>query len=271
MADLTALHLEASKRLRRTSSTLKEREMILRRLPCKPEELTREIFDPWWIGRQMKANGELKAARSVATDLSHLKTFYKWALAERHIASDPVAHAKAPFQPKSRPRPTREPDLVQAIGKANPAMKAMLALGAMAGLRSSEIARIRWDDLDIQAGVMRVRHGKGNKDRSVPLSDDLLEALGASGSGLIVLTSTGKSMSPKAVSARIGRYLRSQGIDSTAHKLRARYATRFLAATGDLAATAEVLGHASVQTTTAYTIASSDTMRRGAAAAGRIG
>jgi site-specific recombinase XerC len=78
-------------------------------------------------------------------------------------------------------------------------------------------------------------------------------------------------MTPKALSQAIGRFLRGQGIDYTAHKLRARYATRFLAATGDLAAAAEVLGHADLSSIGRYVIASSDTMRRGAEAAGRIG
>ena len=78
-------------------------------------------------------------------------------------------------------------------------------------------------------------------------------------------------MTAKAVSQAIGRYLRSRDVDYTAHKLRARYATRFLAATGDLAAAAEALGHSDLSSIGRYVIASSDTMRRGAEAAGRIG
>ena len=64
---------------------------------------------------------------------------------------------------------------------------------------------------------------------------------------------------------------RSKGVDFTAHKLRARYATRFLAATGDLKAAADALGHADLSSIGRYVVADSDTMRRGAEAAGRIG
>lgn len=137
----------------------------------------------------------------------------------------------------------------------------------MAGLRSAEIAAIKWSDLDPGNGVLWVREGKGGKDRSVPLSAGLLAQLGDPGEGPIV----GREMTPKALSLAIGRYLRSRGIDYTAHKLRARYATRFLAATGDLAAAAKALGHADLSSIGRYVVASDDTMRRGAEAAGRIG
>src|SRR5690606_27037707 len=106
--------------------------------------------------------------------------------------------------------------------------------------------------------------GKGSKDRSVPLSAGLLGALGDPGEGRII----GRVMTGKAVSMALGRYLRSRGVDYTAHKLRARYLTRFVAATGDLAAAAEVAGHADLSSIGRYVVASSDTMRRGAEAAG---
>ena len=82
---------------------------------------------------------------------------------------------------------------------------------------------------------------------------------------------SGKPMTGKAVSQAISRHMRRLGVDLSAHKLRARYATRFLAATGDLKAAADALGHADLSSISRYVIASSDTMRRGAEAAGRIG
>ena len=146
-------------------------------------------------------------------------------------------------------------------------MRRMVALAAMAGLRSAEIAAVTWADIDRDNGVLWVREGKGRKDRSVPLSAGLLAELGEPGDGPIV----GKAMNAKAVSAALGRYLRAHGSDFTAHKLRARYLTRFLAATGDAVAAAQVAGHSDLSSITRYAVASSDTMRRGAEAAGRIG
>ena len=134
-------------------------------------------------------------------------------------------------------------------------------------MRSAEIAAVTWADIDRDNGVLWGREGKGRKDRSVPLSAGLLAELGEPGEGPIV----GKAMNAKAVSAARGRYLRAHGSDFTAHKLRARYLTRFLAATGDAVAAAQVAGHSDLSSITRYAVASSDTMRRGAEAAGRIG
>ena len=131
---------------------------------------------------------------------------------------------------------------------------------------ASEIAP-RAADIDRDNGVLWVREGKGRKDRSVPLSAGLLAELGEPGDGPIV----GKAMNAKAVSAALGRYLRGHGSNFTAHKLRARYLTRFLAATGDAVAAAQVAGHSDLSSITRYAVASSDTMRRGAEAAGRVG
>jgi integrase/recombinase XerC len=163
--------------------------------------------------------------------------------------------------------PVTEADLLQAMADAPLEMRRALALGAMAGLRSAEIAAITWDDIDRGNGVLWVREGKGGKGRSVPLSAGLLAELGEPAEGPII----GRETSAKAVSLWIGRYFRALGMDYTAHKLRGRYATRFLAATGDLEAAAKAVGHADLSSIGRYVVASSDTMRRGAEAAGRIG
>ena len=172
-------------------------------------------------------------------------------------------------QKKPAPTPVTEADLYRIMQDADTPMRRMIALGSMAGLRSAEIGAVRWGDLDHGNGVLWVREGKGGKDRSVPLSAGLLAELGEPGRPDEPII--GKPMTGKAVSQAIARHMRRLGVDLSAHKLRARYATRFLAATGDLKAAADALGHADLSSISRYVIASSDTMRRGAEAAGRIG
>ena len=163
--------------------------------------------------------------------------------------------------------PVPEGDLYRLMQDAPDDIRRAVALAAMAGLRSAEIAMIEWGDLDPGNGVLWVREGKGSKGRSVPLSAGLMAELGSGESGPII----GRTLTAKALSQWIGRYMRTRGVDYTAHKLRARYATRFLAATGDLKAAADALGHSDLSSISRYVVASSDTMRRGAEAAGRIG
>lgn len=267
MTDPIAQHLAHLKQRRYSAASLNERRRILLTLPTPILEITHPQMDAWWESRQTTGTGATRAASSLSGEKSHVRSFYIWARKRDLIDHNPADWIDAPRQTTTRARPIPEGDLYRIMRAAEPPMRQMVALAALAGLRSAEIAAIRWDDVDNANGVLWVRQGKGGKDRTVPLSGGLLAELGDPGEGLIV----GKPMTPKAVSVAISRHMRAIGSDYTAHKLRARYATRFLAATGDLQATADVLGHANVETTSRYVIASSDTMRRGAEAAGRIG
>ena len=264
--DPVQTHLEHLKRDRYSKATLDARARVLATLD-DPLAVTRESMNQWWESRQVTAAGEIRAASSLSGETSHLRAFYRWAIQQGLIRENPADWLPKARQVSRKATPVPEPALFTAISDAPDRMRRMLALAAMAGLRSAEIAAVQWSDVDRGNGVLWVRLGKGGKDRSVPLSAGLLAELGDGGEGLII----GKPMTPKAVSMAIGRYLRSCDVDYTAHKLRARYCTRFLAATGDLAAAAQVMGHSSVATTAQYVVASGDTMRRGAEAAGRIG
>ena len=267
MSDPISDHLEHLARSRYSASTLRERERVLRTIPGDILTLDREATQSWWASRSELADGTPRSAASLSQEASHVRRFFRWAmqqgLAERNAAD------WLPDVRQSRPAatPVPEGDLYRLVQDAPDDLRRAVALAAMAGLRSAEIAAARWDDLDPGNGVLWVREGKGSKGRSVPLSSGLLATLGDPGEGRII----GRAMTGKAVSQMIGRYMRSRGVDYTAHKLRARYATRFLAATGDLKAAADALGHADLSSISRYVVASSDTMRRGAEAAGRIG
>ena len=259
-------HVAGLERDRYSSATVEARLRVLTSIP-KPLTIDRDGIQAWWETRQTKTDGEPRAATSLSQESSHVRAFYRWAIQQGLVTTNAADWLPKVRTASHRPTRVREGELHDLMREAEPPMRQMLALGAMAGLRAAEIAAVGWDDLDRSSGILWVRLGKGQKDRSVPLSAGLLAELGDPGDGLII----GKQMTPRAVSMAIGRYLRAHGVDSTAHKLRARYATRFLAATGDLVATAEAMGHSSVATTALYAVASSDTMRRGAEAAGRIG
>lgn len=267
MADAIQDHLDDLKRSRYSRAALNARERLLRSIPGDILTADREAIQEWWKGRQERADGELRAASSLSQEASHLRSFGRWAMMQGLSERNPADWIPKIRQKRAAPTPVPETGLWRAMHEAPEDMRRMIALGAMAGLRAAEIAAIQWSDLDQGNGVLWVREGKGGKDRSVPLSAGLLAELGHPGEGPII----GKRMTAKAVSQAIGRYLRSRDVDYTAHKLRARYATRFLAATGDLAAAAEALGHSDLSSIGRYVIASSDTMRRGAEAAGRIG
>lgn len=259
-------HLDHLQRAGYSAATRTERARILATLD-DPLHVKREELQDWWATRATRPDGTPRARSSLSGEASHLREFWRWAMQQGLIDRNPADWLPKVRQKKTMATVVPEGDLDRLMREAPDDMRRMLALAAMAGLRSAEIAAVKWSDVDRSNGVLWVRGGKGEKDRSVPLSAGLLGELGDPGEGLII----GTARSPKAVSLAIGRYLRAHNSDYTAHKLRARYATRFLAATGDVVAAATVLGHSDLSSIQRYAVASSDTMRRGAEAAGRIG
>lgn len=265
-ADPIADHLADLRQANYSDATLRERARVLATLP-HPTELDRETVQAWWASRVTKADGNPRAASSLSGEASHVREFWKWCRRQGVLDHNPADWLTRVRQTHTKAIVVTEGDLYRIFQDAPDDLRRMIALGGMAGLRSSEIAAVTWENIDRANGVLWVRDGKGGKDRSVPLSGGLLAELGDPEVGPIV----GRTMTGKAVSAAVGRYMRAHGVDLTAHKLRARYITRFIAATGDAVAAAEVAGHAGIGTIMRYAVASSDTMRRGAEAAGRIG
>lgn len=266
MSEPAADHLDHLSRAGYSRATITERARVLAQL-SDPLGVDRERLQAWWATRATRPDGQPRARSSLSSEASHLREFWRWAMQQGLIDRNPADWLPKIRQKKTMATYVPEGDLDRLMHDAPDDMRRMLALASMAGLRSAEIAAVTWADIDRTNGVLWVRGGKGEKDRSVPLSAGLLVELGDPGDGLIV----GRRMTPKAVSAAIGRYMRAHGSDYTAHKLRARFATRFHAATGDLLALAEVLGHADLTSVQRYAVATSDTKRRGAEAAGRIG
>lgn len=266
MEDPIEAHLAAVARDRYSQATLTARKRVLRTIP-NPLSTDRIETLQWWESRQTRPDGEPRAAVSLSGEKAHAAEFWRWALREGLIERNP-----ADFLPKVRQAKTMavvvpEGDLYRLLRDADPERRRMVALAAMAGLRSGDIAVVRWSDIDRDNGVLWIRKGKGSKDRTVPLSAGLMAELGDPGEGLII----GRELTAKNISTILGRYLRAHDSDFTAHKLRARYLTRFIAATGDAVAAAAVAGHSDLSSIMRYAVASSDTMRRGAEAAGRIG
>jgi integrase len=185
---------------------------------------------------------------------SDLKIFYRWAV-RRGIARDnPVDDTDPPRLPKRLPRPLQPADLSAALAAADGDVQLMMMLGAFAGLRVSEIARLATADLhmDRTPAVMLVKQGKGRKDRVVPLHPALVSRLRGTTVGYIFPSGTGH-VHPGTVTRRVGNVLHMVGIEATAHCLRHTFGTELArVARGNLVAVAQVMGHESVNTTNGY-------------------
>jgi site-specific recombinase XerD len=190
--------------------------------------------------------------------ISHLAAFYRWALLEGQIQTDPTLRIPRPKMRLGIPRPIGTDDVLFAVGNApTSALRAMIVLAAYAGLRCMEIAQLDGGDvLDrVVPPVIVVENGKGGKSRVVPVGPLVIRSLRAAGirSQGPVFREKGRQMPAWRVSHLIRQHLHDCGIRASAHSLRHTYATQVLRQSGgDLRMTQELLGHSSPTTTSIY-------------------
>lgn len=220
--------------------------------PVHPKDATADDVKRWY-----QTVGGLAQHRHC--ELSHIRQFYLWLLREGFRDDDPTVRLMAPKIRRRLPRPISDADLRKAVQHAPEPVKSWLLFGALAGLRSCEIAPLHRDDLllELDTPMLYVADGKGGRDRTVPLHPRLaLLPLPVSG---YLWPSEGSHVTAKRVMRSINAYLRSIGVRATGHQLRHRFAGKFYEASGfDLRATQEVLGHLSPVHTALYTAWSMD-------------
>ena len=143
--------------------------------------------------------------------------------------------------------------------------KTMIKLMLDIGLRLSETINLKWSQIDLQTGEVKVIQGKGNKDRVVWAGEKLLEMLRRwrrrqkEEIGLVeyVFTTTkGDQLQPANVRNMVYNYAEKAGIEGKSvspHTLRHTFATDFYRQTKNLRMVQKALGHADISTTQIYT------------------
>jgi integrase/recombinase XerD len=132
-----------------------------------------------------------------------------------------------------------------------------LVLAAFAGLRASEIAGLRREDVRDDADLPHLLvRGKGGRERVVPLGPNPLGELLAFGlprRGPLFRQPSGRPVTGKYVSQSCNRWLHRLGIRESIHKGRHRFATQVLDHGAHLRDLQELLGHETLAATAAYT------------------
>lgn len=210
----------------------------------------------WYAGLKMTAEAR-------ACELSHIRSFYQWALLEELIDVNPTRRLVRPRLQRRVPRPISERDLAKVLELAPDRVRPWLYLAAYEGLRACEIANLRREDiLDTAVPPMLiVTDGKGGKQRLLPLSPVVVAALSPMPArGWMFLREDGQPgpNAPWRVSQAANTVLHRLGIRATLHQLRHRFATKVYANSRDIRVTQELMGHANVSTTAGYAAHSPD-------------
>lgn len=225
--------------------------------------------DPWtittdelaaWLAEHQWSRETLRSYRAA------LRGFYGWAHASGLIEQDPARLLRRVPATIGVPRPAAETVINDALRRADERAWLMLMLGSRHGMRRGEIARVSTRDLQVdEHGWSLIVHGKGGKDRVVPLMPDVARMIRDAQPGWVFPNGMGSHLTPAHVGVIVRRAL--DGV-ATAHQLRHRFATRTYQATKDIRAVQELLGHASVATTQRYTKVADNALRAAVRAAG---
>ena len=228
-------------------------------MPSGPEDVTTEQIVQAFARQQWKPETR-KAYRNT------ISSFFRWLHKSGRRSDDPSLDVPRVKKPHTHPRPCPDRYIAAAMEKATSSEKLMIRLGAECGLRRGEIARVHSDDVVADsAGRSLIVRGKGDKQRIVPLPDDLAGII-MDARGYLFPGRFGGHVEESYVGDHISHLL-PRGY--AAHTLRHRFATTAYAATHDLFVVAELLGHESVETTEHY-VAMPDGRLREAAAAVRL-
>ncbi len=221
-----------------------------------------------WMAHE---RGRGVSARSVARALSAVKGFTAWLADRQGGDATAILSARAPRFQKKLPRPLTiegAAEVLESVGDdarepwiaARDTAVVTLLYGC--GLRISEALGLTGADHPLPE-VLRIR-GKGGKERLVPVLPAARASVAAyvaqcpydlTPEGALFRGTRGGPLNPRLIAAAMERTRNRLGLPASAtpQALRHSFATHLLGAGGDLRAIQELLGHASLSTTQAYT------------------
>ena len=197
----------------------------------------------------------LAAARSLYAALRSAGATEADPFKDAHAGKDPVpAHEKrGEYSPAEVKRL-----LAHADGDDE---RLLLMLGAYGGLRAAEMVGLRWADVDLDAGRLMVKRGKGGKRRTIPLAPLLADALreAARPSAFVLALEPERQTAGiagtryRAAIRRLKRACLRAGVPPRGlHALRHSAGTRLYEQSGDVELVSRLLGHESIATSTIY-------------------
>jgi integrase/recombinase XerD len=219
--------------------------------------------------------------KSVARNVSAIKTFFRFLVSEGKIRNSPARLIETPKLSKRLPRVLTtgeverliaQPDVSKPKGKRD---RAMLETLYATGLRVSELVSLKLLNINIEAGYLRTL-GKGSKERIVPLGEKAIQALEAylsdgrryfskrAQSSHLFLNLRGSPLTRQGFWKMIRAYGKKAGIQKriTPHSIRHSFASHLLNAGADLRAVQIMLGHADISTTQIYTHVSKERLKQ---------
>lgn len=227
-------------------------------------ELTRADLRKWIA--QLSREG--LAPSSVARAVSAARGLFRFLMLDGHIKRHPTEDLDTPQRFAYLPQFLTEEEINQLFAAPDIATeegirdRALLEVMYAAGLRVSELVTLKQSDVDVNAGLV-VCHGKGSKERRVPIGKSAihwLQQYGAIRAGYgkpatpNMFINRGKPLTRQFAWAMIKRHAAKAGVkDISPHTLRHSFATHLLQHGADSRSVQALLGHSDISTTQIYT------------------
>lgn len=199
-----------------------------------------------------------------------IRQFHRFLFSEKLLKSDPTVTLKLPKFQHTTPEPLSVAQMGQLLTPlASPKFSAfrtqtMISTAYSLGLRVSELINLKVGDVNFEEGFVRIRRGKGGRDRLVPFGQTLKDSLRDyvkkrdrqpnSNSLHLFLSTRGRPISRGTFWWLLKRWANRAGIKGrvSPHQLRHSFATHLLAGGANLRGIQEALGHRDIRQTQIY-------------------
>lgn len=284
LVNLLLTYLDVCRARHASRSALKSIEHRLRRFlewaealgVLRAPQLDKKVLHDYALSLYEYRRKDTQNPLSFETQLPYLtclRTFLRWLKKRRHIVADLAEDVKLPRIPQRVPNFLTNLEVENIFANLDTSYglgirnRAMIEILYSAGIRRQELLELRIPDVDLDHGTLRIRHGKGQKERVVPLGRraiawldkyltevrPLLEA--EPDPGAMFLSRGGGALSDSTLNAIVKEALTQAGIHKRGlcHLFRHGMATAMLDAGADIRQIQKILGHASLISTQRYT------------------
>ncbi|MCL5799856.1 MAG: tyrosine-type recombinase/integrase [Candidatus Thermoplasmatota archaeon] len=246
---------------RKSRHTVKEYSFLVKHflsfLNVDPQEIGKEEIENY---KKFTATVKGYSRNSQYLAIKAIKLYFRY----KGIAPPP--NLNPPVRSKKLPNYLNEAETRGLIiaGKAHPKFIPIIMTLAYTGIRVGELCSLDLKDVDLEENTIRIRGGKGDKDRIVIMSRECSASIreyidgvrmSANTTAALFVSSRGTRYDPSTIERIVRRIREEAGISKkvTPHVLRHTFATSLLRNGGDIRFIQQILGHASVATTQIYT------------------
>jgi site-specific recombinase XerD len=214
-----------------------------------------------------------RAWATINRRLNALKHFFTFCLDQQLVRGNPVKPSHFVRRGRPLPKALAGEQVQQLFAQiAHPMDRALFLVMLRCGLRVSEVAQLKLEQIDWEQQGLRILQGKGRKDRHVYMSPDLVASLhqcleqhpGDRAQGYVFWNRkrAQQPLSIKAIQKKMERYAKAARITASCHSLRHTFASNLLEHGAEVVVIRDFLGHSQIASSERYAKISSQKVKQ---------